>query len=151
LTHLKKVGLAAMGKLTFTAAIRSIQPWIRLTRSFDESSHNYLGYMILLEGEIDAQHGRGDESDINSNANFSVGIGKAAHAKHQLKVNDIISGDCLPVPDPDMELVDYYKVSKLKVVSRGEQGSTSAPWETIPSGAGCLQGAWPPKTGSHNI
>ena len=110
-----------MEKSTFTGTIISIQTRIRLTRSFDESSHTYLGYAITLEGEIDNQH-----------TTFSIGIGKAAHAKHQFKVNDIISGECVPVPDPDIEPVEYYKVSKLKVISTGEQGSTSSPWELVP-------------------
>lgn len=110
-----------MGKSTFTGTIISIQPRIRLTRSFDEASHTYLGYAITLEGELD-----------NNNTIFSIGIGKAAHAKHQFKINDIISGECVPVPDPDMEPVEYYKVSKLKVISIGERGSTSSPWELVP-------------------
>lgn len=81
---------------------------------------------------MDDHHGNRDEIDIDRKTIFSIGIGKAAHAKHQFKVNDLISGECLPVPDPDMEPVEYYKVSKLKIVSRGEQDSTSAPWEMIP-------------------
>jgi len=32
---------------------------------------------------------------------FSVGKGKEAYAKHQFKVNDVISGESVPVPDPD--------------------------------------------------
>ena len=110
-----------MIKSTFTGTIISIQPRIRLTRSFDEASHTYLGFAIRLESELD-----------NTNTIFSIGIGKAAHAKHQFKVNDVISGECVPVTDPDLEPVDYYKVSKLKVVSKGEQGSTSSPWELVP-------------------
>jgi len=110
-----------MEKSTFTGKIISIQPRIRLTRSFDEASHTYLGYAIKLEGQLD-----GEETI------FSIGIGKAVHAKHQFKVNDVISGECVPVPDPDMEPVDYYKVSKLKVISKGEQGSNSSPWELVP-------------------
>jgi len=110
-----------MDKSTFIASIISIQPRIRLTRSFDEASHTYLGYAIRLEGELD-----------NHQTTFSIGIGKAAHAKHQFKVNDIISGECLPVPDPDIEPTQFYKVSKLKVISQGELGSPSIPWEIIP-------------------
>lgn len=110
-----------MNKSTFTGTIISIQPRIRLTRSFDEASHTYLGYAINLEGELDGEK-----------TTFSIGIGKAAHAKHQFKVNDVISGECVPVQDPDMEPVEYYKVSKMKVVSKGEQGSTSSPWELVP-------------------
>jgi len=63
-----------------------------LIRSFDESSHAYLGYAIRLTGELDGRQ-----------SIFSIGVGKAAHVKHQLKVNDSISGECLPVPDPDTE------------------------------------------------
>lgn len=62
---------------------------------------------------------------------FSIGIGKAAQAKFNFKVNDIISGACLPIPDPDMEQVDYYKVSKLAKVAEGEPGSLSTPWELV--------------------
>jgi hypothetical protein len=89
-----------MDKHTFTGKIISIQPRIRLLRSFDEASHTYLGYAITLEGEL----------DNSNNTIFSIGIGKAAHAKHQFKVNDVILGECLPVPDPDLEPVEYYKV-----------------------------------------
>ncbi|MGI5823789.1 MAG: hypothetical protein ACOX6Z_07590 [Dethiobacteria bacterium] len=112
-----------MNKLPFTGQITSIQPRIRLTRSFDESSHTYLGYAIKIAGNID-----------NQETTFSIGIGKAAQAKFNFKVNDITSGECLPVQDPDMEPVEYYKASKLKVISEGEQGSPSAPWELVPPG-----------------
>lgn len=121
-----------MDKLTFTGTILSIQPRIRLTRSFDEASHTYLGYAIKLEGKLDDQHNNEDQLGNDDKTIFSIGIGKAAHAKHQFKVNDVISGECLPVPDPDLEPVDYYKVWKLKVISQGEQGSTSTPWELVP-------------------
>lgn len=110
-----------MNKHIFTGRILSIQPRIHLTRSFDESSHTYLGYAITLDGEIDDQ-----------NTTFSIGIGKATHAKHQFKVNDVISGECLPVSDPETEPVEYYKVSKLKVISYGAITKTSAPWELVP-------------------
>jgi hypothetical protein len=115
-----------MTKSTFKGLITSIQPRIRLTRSFDEASHTYLGYAIKIAGTIDNQE------TISSNQNiFSIGIGKAAQAKFNFKVNDVISGECLPVLDPDMEPVDYYKVSKLAKVAEGEQGSLSAPWELV--------------------
>ncbi len=110
-----------MSKLIFKGIIISIQPRIRLTRSFDEASHTYLGYAIKIAGTIDSQE-----------TSFSIGIGKAAQAKYQFKVNDIISGACLPVLDPNLEPVDYYKVSKLSKISEGEQGSASAPWEMVP-------------------
>jgi hypothetical protein len=114
-------GPQPMSKSTFKGLIKSIQPRIRLTRSFDEASHTYLGYAIKIAGTID-----------NQQATFSIGIGKAAQAKFSFKVNDIISGESLPVPDPDMEPVDYYKVSKLAKVAEGKQGSLSVPWELVP-------------------
>jgi hypothetical protein len=116
-----------MDKLNFKGLIISIQPRIRLTRSFDEASHTYLGYALKIAGTIDNQE------TISSNQNiFSIGIGKAAQAKFNFKVNDVISGECLPIPDPDMEPVDFYKVSKLARVVEGEQGSLSRPWELVP-------------------
>ena len=109
-------------KSTFTGTIISIQPRIRLTRSFDEASHTYLGYAITLVGEIDTQH-----------TTFSIGIGKAAHAKHQFKVNDLISGECIPVSDPYLEPTEYYKVSKLKHITRSTIiKHTASPWELVP-------------------
>jgi len=108
-------------KSTFKGTIISIQPRIRLMRSFDEASHTYLGYAITLEGELD-----------NTKSTFYIGIGKAAHAKHQFKVNDVISGECVPVPDPELEPTQYYKVSKLKLINRGTTSSTSSPWELVP-------------------
>ena len=109
-------------KSIFKGTIISIQPRIRLTRSFDEASHTYLGYAITLEGEINNQH-----------TTFSIGIGKVAHAKHQLKVNDVISGECVPVPDLDLEPTQYYKVSKLKLITRSTiTTNTSSPWELVP-------------------
>lgn len=111
-----------MDKHIFTGTIISIQPRIRLTRSFDESSHTYLGYAIKLEGELN-----------NTNTTFSIGIGKAAHAKHQFKVNDVISGECIPVPDPVTKLTEYYKVSKLKLITRSTTiTNTSSRWELVP-------------------
>ena len=110
-----------MSKASFSGKIMSIQPRIRLLRSFDEASHTYLGYAIQLEMINDGQH-----------TSVSVGIGKAAHEKHQFKVNDVISCECVPVQDPDLESVNFYKVSKLVVINRGEQGSPSAPWEQVP-------------------
>jgi hypothetical protein len=108
-------------KSILRGTIISIKPRIRLTRSFDETSHTYLGYAITLEGEIN-----------NHNTTFSIGIGKSAHTKHQFKVNDVISGECVPVPDPDNEPTEYYKVSKLKVISQGTVINTSSPWELVP-------------------
>ena len=63
-------------KSTFKGIITSIQPRIRLTRSFDEASHTYLGYAIKIAGTIDNQE------TISSNQNiFSIGIGKTGQCQ----------------------------------------------------------------------
>jgi len=93
--------LNLIAKIAFRGIIKSIQPRIRLTRSFDQASHTYLGYSIMLDGELGNQQTR-----------FSIGISEAANAKQQLQVNDTISGECLSVLESDKEPVDYYKVSK---------------------------------------
>lgn len=110
-----------MDKLSFEGQIISIQPRIRLTRSFDESSHNYLGYAIIIEGAID-----GDKRV------FSIGIGKAAHKKHHFKKGDVISGAGALVADKKKEPVEYYKVSKLKKLTEVHVSGEGPPWETIP-------------------
>ena len=110
-----------MDKLTFTGKVISVQPRIRLIRSFDEVSHNYLGYAILLNGTI------GEEE-----REFSIGIGKAAHEKHQFKIGDEISGACVPVADERLEPVEFYKVSKLKKLKETTSVNFEPPpWEDI--------------------
>lgn len=96
-------------KIVFRGVLKSVQPRIRLIRSFDEASHNYLGYALLFAGVI------GEEQ-----MSFSVGIGKAAQAKHLFRVGDEASGECLPVADKRLETVAFYKVSKLKKVGSAD-------------------------------
>jgi hypothetical protein len=48
-------------------------------------------------------------------------------------VNDVISGECVPVPDPDLEPTQFYKVSKLKLITRSTTIiNNSEPWEPVP-------------------
>lgn len=108
-------------KLTFKGIMKSVQPRIRLLRSFDERSHNYLGYSLFITGIIE---------DVERQ--FSVGIGKIAQAKHQFKVGDKITGECLPVADERLEPVEFYKASKLKKTGQDDSSNTPPPWETIP-------------------
>jgi hypothetical protein len=96
-------------KLRWEGTLVSVQPRIRLTRSFDERSHSYVGYALRVRGTMDG-----------SEAAFSVGVGKAAQAKHGFQVGDEILGRAEAVPDPRLEPVDFYKASALKVISRNE-------------------------------
>ncbi len=73
-----------MAKLPWSGKIISVQPRIRLLRSFDQRSHTYLGYCLFIDGAIG-----------NEVRQFSIGVGKAAHQKHQFKVGDGVCGERL--------------------------------------------------------
>jgi hypothetical protein len=107
-----------MDKLHWSGHVTGVQPRIRLNRSFDEIAHSYLGYCLFIDGTFEGE-GR----------SFSVGIGKAAQAKFGFQVGDEVSGQCLPVEDPRLEPVEFYRASKLKLVSRPEYTAlTPPPW-----------------------
>jgi hypothetical protein len=111
-----------MTKIIFSGKITSVQPRIRMLRSFDERSHNYLGYAIRISGLI------GDE-----NREFSIGVGKATHAKSGFQVGCLVSGECQPVADHRKESVEFYKVSKLQILEHASQENvTPPPWLGVP-------------------
>jgi hypothetical protein len=110
-----------MEKLACSGTIRSVQPRIRLTRSFDESYHSYLGYAVRIEGIIAEEH-----------RTFTIGIGKAAQAKLQPKPGDIISALCLPVEDPERDPVEYFKISQLTVHEHAKENAIGPPWKMVP-------------------
>jgi len=93
--------------VAWSGHVVSIQPRIRLTRSFGERSHSYLGYAVRLDGEVGGQAGE-----------FSVGIGPTVLAKHELMAGDHGAGLAVPVPDPRLEPVGCYRTSKLRVIGR---------------------------------
>ena len=111
-------------KLPWTGHIISIQPRIRLTRSFDERYHSYLGYSLLIDGTIN-----------NEVCEFSIGVGKAAQQKHQFQIGDEVSGESFPVADKQKEPVEFYKTSRLKVISRSFIETEPPPWHGVPVGA----------------
>jgi hypothetical protein len=109
-------------KIDWQGTLVAIQPRIRLTRSFDERSHSYLGYALRVQGNIAAEQ-----------REFLVGIGKAAHAKHQFRAGDVLSGKAQPVADEKMEAVEFYKASGLKLIERALGGvPTPPPWLGVP-------------------
>jgi len=105
-------------KISWQGTITSVQPRIRLTRSFDQRSHSYLGYVLRIDGQIDGQ-----------DAELSAAIGKAAYQKHQFRVGDVVCGRSQPVLDERTETADYYKTSGLKVLTQSiDDSSTPPPW-----------------------
>ena len=89
--------MATKAKIDWSGTVRSVQPRIRLMRSFDERSHSYLGYVLRVEGTVDGE-----------DREFVVGVGKGAHEKHQFRAGDRLSGKSFVVPDPRLETADLY-------------------------------------------
>ena len=76
-------------KIPWNGVLISIQPRIRLGRSFDQRAHTYLGYALTVRGNI------GSEA-----REFLVGVGEGTHAKHQFRARDTVTGEALRVADP---------------------------------------------------
>jgi hypothetical protein len=75
-----------------------------------------------VDGEISDQRG-----------GFMVGIGKAAQAKHQFRAEDVVRGESLPVANLQMEPVEFYKTSGLKLIERGvPHAERPPPWHGTP-------------------
>ena len=109
-------------KFQWRGKLISVQPRIRLTRSFDQSSHTYLGYALGVAGTV-----------CGEDREFLVGVGKGAHDKHQFQVGYEVSGECLPVADPRLENVEFYKVSRVKIHDpSGAMNPEPPPWLGIP-------------------
>ena len=94
-------------KLEWQGRVVAVQPRIRLMRSFDQRSHGYLGYILRIQGTAGLE-----------TQEFLVAVGKAAHAKHQFRRGDEISGKGVQVINTRLGSAKIYKVSGLKVLSR---------------------------------
>ncbi len=109
-------------KLIWSGTVVGIQPRIRLLRSFDQRHHSYLGYALHVQGQVNG-----------STSEFWVGVGKALQAREALRAGDVMQGSCLPVENPDLETVGFYKVSGCKVLSRGSASPPMPPpWLGVP-------------------
>lgn len=75
-----------------------------MTRSFDERSHSYLGYILSIRGT------QGDQEN-----EFLVAVGEAAHEQHSFRVGTAVSGRSHPVADRRTELADLYKTSAIGI------------------------------------
>jgi hypothetical protein len=111
-----------MDKVAWSGRVVSVQPRIRLMRSFDERHHSYQGYVLRIDGTC------GDES-----GDFQIAIGKAAHEKHRFRSGIKVSGLSVPVPDQRMETAGFYKTSGLKILKEDtSEPSIGPPFLGVP-------------------
>lgn len=96
-------------KTRFEGTVTAVKPRIRLIRSFDQVSHAYLGYTLIMDVVVD-----GKECKY-----LRVAVGQKAHEKNSFRMGDRVSGEALPLEIPEREWADLYKVSGLKVTCRG--------------------------------
>ncbi len=71
-------------KILWSGVLTSVQPRIRLNRSFDQRSHTYQGYVLRVRGSVGGEK-----------REFLVGVGKGEHTRHQIKVGDTDQPDIL--------------------------------------------------------
>jgi hypothetical protein len=74
--------MMATGKISWSGRLAAVQPRSRLTRSFDQRSHTYQGYVLRTQGRI------GEEQH-----EFLVAVGATAHADRQFRPGDRLSGE----------------------------------------------------------
>jgi hypothetical protein len=95
--------------LAFSGEVIAVKARIRLLRSFDEVSHQYQGYTLVMRGAVDGA--RRDE--------FRVAVGPAAHEKHRFRIGDHADGRAAVVENPKTEWAEFYKAAGLTLISRG--------------------------------
>jgi hypothetical protein len=82
------------------------------------------------------EHCRDDGSyviDFPVGQSFGEAQGEGAHAKHQFRAGNTVSGEALPVADPRLETVEFYKVSNVKVtVGEIQEETPPPPWRGVP-------------------
>jgi len=109
-------------KAPWSGAVVSVQPRIRLLRSFDERSHSYHGYVLRIDGTCAGERGE-----------VGIAVGRAAHAKHGFRVGMEVSGLAVPVANPDTETAGWYKARRLKVLRGAEvEAAAGPPFHGVP-------------------
>jgi hypothetical protein len=93
----------------FVGIAIAVKARIRLLRSFNQMSHAYRGYTLLLDGAVDREPA--DE--------LRIGAGPKAHERHQFRIGDQVTGLAVPVPDGREEWSTHHKVSRLRVLEHG--------------------------------
>ena len=114
---------AVTSKVTWNGVLRAVQPRIRLMRSFDQRSHTYQGYVLRVRGSVGEE-----ERDV------LLAVGEGAHAEHQFRAGDRVSGEGVPVADPRTEVAELYRISSLKVLCREAPiAGGRPPWHGVPA------------------
>jgi len=97
-------------KVKFEGTITAVKARIRLIRSFDEVSHAYLGYTLVMDAVVEGKQWN----------DLRVAVGQKTHEKNRFRIGDHISGEAVPVEKPEQEWADLYRLSGLKFISRGD-------------------------------
>ncbi|HBR22070.1 MAG TPA: hypothetical protein DD713_05810 [Nitrospiraceae bacterium] len=97
-------------KIKFNGTITAVKARIRLLRSFDQVHHAYLGYTLVMDAVVDGKDWKG----------CRIAVGQKTHEKHIFLKGDHISGEAVPIEHSEQEWADFYKVSGLKLISRGD-------------------------------
>ncbi len=97
-------------KIKFSGTITAVKARIRLLRSFDQVHHAYLGYTLVIEALVDGKEWK----------DCRVAVGQKTHEKHIFLKGDYISGEVASIEYPEQEWADFYKVSGLKIINRGD-------------------------------
>ena len=109
-------------KVAWSGRVVAIQPRIRLSRSFDERSHSYLGYMLRINGTCGEDVGE-----------FLIAVGEGAYEKHLFQTGMEIQGKSVPVDDPRKETAAFYKTSGIKIVKNAaDKPSAVPPFHGVP-------------------
>jgi hypothetical protein len=103
-------------KVEWQGTVISVQPRIRLMRSFDQRSHSYLGYVLRLRGTIDGQE-----------REFTIAVGKGAHEKHRFCVGSQVAGKGFPVADERTETAELYRISGIETLSSAAKPMGGSP------------------------
>ncbi len=112
----------ASEKIPWSGRLLSVQPRIRLQRSFDEFQHTYQGYVLGIEGTRAGKH-----------RNFLVAIGKGAQEKYRFHAGVEVSGQSIPVPDVRLETAELYRTSGLHIVKEsGDLAGGDPPFLGVP-------------------
>lgn len=103
-------------KVSWSGCLISVQPRIRLWRSFDQFQHNYLGYVLGVEGQQAAKR-----------REFLVAVGKGTHEKHQFQAGMEVGGLSLPVADERMETAELYRTSAIRIIKGADDSANEDP------------------------